>query len=153
MRLSSGCRVTSREACGVPDLVTLTAHESVPVSRIQRCAREPLIKDQLACSVTAWGWHPRCFPGVHGHQNTHEHGHKSHDQASQDELFGPFAPTPERVVHGRGLHRELAIRRLGDCDRKRSGSHEAGAHLPSVTVCLESFRVPPVKTGVACTPV
>ena len=30
--------------------------------------------------------------------------------------------------------------------------HEPGAHFPSVTVCLETFHVPPVSTRVAVTP-
>ena len=79
--------------------------------------------------------------------STQDYDRDNHDQASQDDLFGPSAPTPKRVVHDRRFHRELGVRCLGG--RKRNRSHEPGEHLPSVTVSLETFQVPPVKTSVA----
>ena len=37
-------------------------------------------------------------------------------------------------------------------NREHDGRYEPGAHFPSVTVCFESFHVPPVNTKVALTP-
>ena len=37
-------------------------------------------------------------------------------------------------------------------DQHGSGDHKPGAHFPSVTVCLDTFHVPPERTSVAVTP-
>ncbi len=68
--------------------------------------------------------------------------------------------TPRRL-HGSGVVLAVAISRPRPAwpDQHGAGSRhdtdrdqEPGAHFPSVTVCLETFQVPPERTKVEVTP-